>query len=189
MRNRILLVLAVTCALTFGQARAETTIKTGSNEMASKKVIENIYPELENGLYLIQAELNKIPTNIALPEGYKLVKFSYDHLSTREDEEYREPRNLIIKAKPNVKLILNESPEITPAPGKHKFSLQLSLAKNAAKELEEFTGKNVNRGVALVAGGKILTTHTIRCAITGGKLRITRCNDDGCQFIFINLKK
>ena len=37
--------------------------------------------------------------------------------------------------------------------------------------------------VAMVVDGEIVTLHKIRTVITGGKLQITRCQDNACEVI------
>ena len=62
------------------------------------------------------------------------------------------------------------------------------LDEQAAQQMQKFSAANLMRSVALVAGGKILTVHKIRSEIVGGKLQITRCNDNGCQYIYNSLR-
>jgi len=66
-------------------------------------------------------------------------------------------------------------------------SLHLQLEKKYIDQLEKFTGDNVNKSVAVVIGGKIVTIHKIRCAIEGGRIQITRCNDSACEVLYTEL--
>jgi hypothetical protein len=150
-------------------------------------LITNVYPDLENGLYLVHARIND-PGNVRkLPDGYLLVAYSYEHLTTR-DGEIRAIEHLIIKNHADVKFSLSGEPEISPTNDRYEFSVGISLSEQASQQMQKFTATNLGRSVALVAGGKILTVHKIRSEIIGGKLQITRCNDNGCQYIYNSLR-
>ncbi|MBU1109801.1 MAG: hypothetical protein KKB51_24175 [Candidatus Riflebacteria bacterium] len=152
-----------------------------------EQTVENIYPDLENGLYLIHAKLSDPERAQNLPAGFRLVVFSYDHLTTRSPEEARAREYLVIRDKPDVSFVLATAPDISNTNDRYEFALQIVLTEDSARQLQEFTAKNIMRHVALVAGGKVVTTHKIRSEIIGGKLQITRCNDNGCQYIYKSL--
>lgn len=150
-------------------------------------LITNVYPDLESGLYLVHATINN-PANVRnLPAGYRLVTYSYEHLATRDGEQ-RSVEHLILKNTADVRFTLSGDPEIAETSDKYEHSISISLTEEAARQLQKFTAANLMRRVALVAGGKILTTHKIRSEIVGGKLQITRCNDNGCQYIYNSLR-
>jgi preprotein translocase subunit SecD len=71
---------------------------------------------------------------------------------------------------------------------KGRPKLLLTLEKTQIKPLEEFTTKNVNKSIAIVIGKDVVTTHKIRQPITGGRMQITRCTDNGCEAIYTQLQ-
>ena len=183
-----LLLIALICVLSAGQVMAKSIRVSASDMQTGENSIANDYPDLENGMYLIHAKISDPERFQNLPSGFKLVVFSYDHLVTREPEEARAKEHLIIKNKADVGFKLAESPSISNTNDKYEYALQIQLSEESARQLQEFTAKNLNRGIALIVGGKIVSTHKIRSEIIGGRLQITRCNDDGCQYIYKSLQ-
>lgn len=176
----------VCCILSLNPAMAGSMRAEPSHHNVYNGLITNVYPDLENGLYLVHARISDPDKASRLPEGYRLVAYSYEHLTTR-DGEVRAIEHLIIKNHADVKLSLSGDPEISPTNDKYEFSVEIVLNEQAAQQMQKFTAANLMRSVALVAGGKILTVHKIRSEIVGGKLQITRCNDNGCQYIYNSL--
>ena len=70
-----------------------------------------------------------------------------------------------------------------------KKQLLLELAPSEIIPLETFTRKNCGRSVAIVIGNQVVTVHKVREAITGGKMQITRCTDNGCDVLYTELEK
>lgn len=70
--------------------------------------------------------------------------------------------------------------------GKHR--LLLNLTEDAKAKLAAFTKAHVNESAAIVVGGEALTIHTIREVIDSGKMQITRCTDDACEMLFVELE-
>lgn len=151
--------------------------------------LHNIYPELKNGIYLIHGQLSDATHYGRVPDGFKLVVFNYDHLQTRLPEERSHREYLIIRTRPDVELNLAVAPQINDTSDKYAFNLNIELDDAAAQKLQKFTAKNLNRGVAMVIGGKVVTMHKIRSEIIGGRLQITRCNDNGCKYIYNSLQQ
>lgn len=71
----------------------------------------------------------------------------------------------------------------------NKKKLLLTLSKSAAEKLKSFSERNLNKTVAIVVGGKVLTKHKIKAVLTEGKLQITRCTDNACELLYDVLKK
>ena len=175
------------CILALNPAMAGSMRAEPSHQNVYNGLITNVYPDLENGLYLVHARISDPGKASRLPDGYRLVAYSYEHLTTR-DGEVRAIENLIIKNHADVKFSLSGEPEISPTNDKYEFSVGILLNEQAAQQMQKFSAANIMRSVALVAGGKILTVHKIRSEIVGGKLQITRCNDNGCQYIYNSLR-
>ena len=67
--------------------------------------------------------------------------------------------------------------------------LQIQLAPEAAKRLEDLTRSHMNRPIAVVVGDKILSTPTVRSVISDGQARVTPCEDESCQTLLRQLSK
>ncbi|HAE39142.1 MAG TPA: hypothetical protein DCG57_10960 [Candidatus Riflebacteria bacterium] len=180
-------LVLMTFALALNPVLAGSMRAEPSHQNVYNGLITNVYPDLANGMYLVHAKISN-PDNVRnLPAGYRLAVYSFEHLTTRDGEE-RGAEYIIIKNTPDVKFSLSGDPEIFSTNDKYEFALHISMNEEAAQQLQKFTAANIMRSVALVAGGKILTMHKIRSEITGGKLQITRCNDNGCQYIYNSLR-
>jgi preprotein translocase subunit SecD len=81
-----------------------------------------------------------------------------------------------------VPLIIETAPEMTKD-GRGKSILSVSLTRQSADRAEVFTRAHLGGKIAMVVDGEIVTLHKIREVITGGKLQITRCDDDACKVI------
>lgn len=96
--------------------------------------------------------------------------------------------SVIVEDDTFVPIVLKQTPEKTQdTTDRTQFWLQISLADGAASKLETFTRENLGGTVAIVVGGKVVTMHKIKSVVTGGKLQISRCGDNGCQVLFREL--
>lgn len=182
-----LILCLVVCALALNPAMAGSMRAEPSHQNVYNGLITNVYPDLESGLYLVHAKISDPGRVRKLPAGYRLVAYSYEHLTSR-DGQIPPVEHLIIKSTADVKLALSGDPEIAKTNDRHEYALSISMTEEAAQQLQKFTAENLMRSVVLVAGGKILTKHQIKSEIIGGKLQITRCNDNGCQYIYNSLR-
>ncbi len=66
--------------------------------------------------------------------------------------------------------------------------MRVSLSEEAAAQFESFTERYLGQTVALVVGGQVLTVHKIRQVVHDGKVQISRCGDEGCQILFLELR-
>ena len=69
-----------------------------------------------------------------------------------------------------------------------RINLLLTLTGTASEELADFTEKHLDKRIAMVIGGKAFTKHKIRSRIEGGKIQITRCTDNACKFLYMELQ-
>ena len=67
--------------------------------------------------------------------------------------------------------------------------LNVTLARQHVKALEDFTRVHLGGAVAIVIDGEIITMHKVRSVIEDGKARITRCSDDACRTLLVKLAK
>ena len=68
-------------------------------------------------------------------------------------------------------------------------SLSVTLAREHAKTLEEFTRAHLQGRVAIVIDGEIVTIHKVQSVIADGKALITRCGDDACETLRVKLTR
>jgi len=141
--------------------------------------------DLVDGLYLVtrkgdtQAKLRPVDNGerLLVDDGHFLEP------ADRNPTEY-----VVIDTKASIPFALSKPPvEDHESSGKPR--LQIQFAPKQAAALEQLTGKNVGRTVAIVIGGEIVTCHKIREAVTGGNLQITRCTKHGCDLIYSRLLK
>ncbi len=81
-----------------------------------------------------------------------------------------------------VPLVLEGAPETKKDEG-GKTILSVTLKKEHAKTLEDFTQAHLGGKIAIVLDGEIVTLHKVRSAVSGGKLQITRCTDNACEVL------
>ena len=62
-------------------------------------------------------------------------------------------------------------------------TLDVTLARQHAKTLENLTRTHLGGKVAVVLDGQIVTTHKVRSVISEGNVKITRCFDDACEVL------
>lgn len=161
------------------------TVIVSSSVFASTS--RRIHPDLVNGIYLVHAEFRNSEKANRLPSGYILCEYTSDHLVSRVSAQTDPARYIVIKDAPSVPVVLADKPELSTTNDKYEFSLQFKLAPEYIDQMEKFTGDNLNKRIALVVGGKIITIHKIRSAIKNGLITITRCTDNGCKVIYQNL--
>jgi hypothetical protein len=138
-----------------------------------------------NGLYLVLdqsidiADLREAGREeIVLVNDYKFL----------EEKPEDPPVYMILRREPDVPLVLASS----PVSGKDKDGkplLNLSLAEEHVETLRRFTEENIGGTVAIMINAEIVSAHTIKAAITGGKLQITRCDKNSCEYLLLELKK
>ena len=136
--------------------------------------------KVADGIYLV---LNEYNDSLMTPDDMILVPYSHDFLDSNEDE----PDFLEIDTTDFVSLELATEPEGVEQPDQ-RLHLLLTLNAVAAERLADFTEKNLNKRVAIVIGGKAVTMHKVRSRIEGGKLQITRCTDNACEHLLLELK-
>ena len=139
--------------------------------------------KLPDGLYLV-AEVIRDSTHIKSPgKGITFVHFNPLFLENAPDSS----QGLLVYANKFVPLELSKAPELLDQ-AENKKKIQLSFSKLASDKLASFTSENVMKQATLIVGGEALTVHKIRTAITGGKMEITRCDDNACQKIYVQLQ-
>jgi hypothetical protein len=85
-----------------------------------------------------------------------------------------------------VPLVLDGAPEAKRGDNGWTI-LSVTLAREYVPALEAFTRANLDGRVAIVAGGEVITLHTVRAVIRDGRAVITRCQDDACRILHTKL--
>ncbi|KAF1079550.1 MAG: hypothetical protein GQF41_4108 [Candidatus Rifleibacterium amylolyticum] len=147
----------------------------------AQKAAQNV--SLQNGFYLVLDEQSD-PANFAKPaDDEVIVTYTLDHLGVTDQPA----RHFRVKNRPDVGF----SPEAQLEVGDKvdgKTTLNVVLGEGNARELQQFTAANIDRAVAIIVAGKVVTAHKIRSEIVGGKIQITRCGDDACEQLYLWLK-
>jgi hypothetical protein len=138
-----------------------------------------------DGLYLVlQQSVDMGALRDADREEIILVN-DYHFLENKPDDP---PIFMILPRNPDVPLLLREPP-VAGRDDNDKPMLNLALADEQAEALRHFTEKHLNETAAIVIGGRVVSAHTIKAVITGGSMQITRCDENSCDFLSIELMK
>lgn len=134
---------------------------------------------LRDGLYPVLWEATT-PDSATLGISQHVV-LSYDRKYTGSTQS--DPRTyLAIDTTSSVPLILEGQPEAL-RDGSDRALLSVTLAREYAEALEEFTTEHLGEGVAILIDGEVVTMHKLRSIIRGGKLQITRCDENSCEVL------
>jgi len=141
--------------------------------------------KLKDGLYLIlRQDADRVKVEPAGPDEEIVINdFEFLQPSERETTVF-----VAVSQNHFIPFIFSTDPA-KDSDDKGRTKLLLQLAEDQIKPLESFTEKHCGKSVAIIIGGKVVTTHKIREAITGGKLQITRCSDFGCDVLYTQLLK
>jgi preprotein translocase subunit SecD len=161
--KKLIFLMAVFCLFMDGKAQSRAALK--------------------DGLYVVAAEVKDSSGLRATAKGKSLVPFNPGFLENAPDSTLA----LLVNTQDFVPLELAEEPQLVK-PADQKGRLQLSFSRLAAQKLEAFTRANLMKPAALIVNGQVLTMHKIRAVITGGKMEISRCADNACDHIYVELK-
>ncbi len=139
---------------------------------------------LKDGLYLVLRE-GTVEKALMLHTGEKVLLDDYKYLEEKPEDP---PEYLVVRSVPDVPLILEENPRAEKdVNGRTK--LYLTLSSKYVDKLERLTRDNLGSRVAVLVGGEVVSTHKIRSAIKDGRLQLTRCTDNACEYLLLRLKK
>jgi hypothetical protein len=111
----------------------------------------------------------------------------YDRKYSEADKD-QPPKYVALDTAFFVPLVLDGPPE-SRKDDRGWTLLSVTLARQHVKTLEEFTRAHLDGTVAVVIGGEIVTMHKVRTVIRDGKAQITRCTDDACRRLYLELTK
>ena len=137
---------------------------------------------LPDGLYPVLHTHEKLPRANQV-EG-TIIPFSTHFMETYGEDD---PPYLEIDASDFSPLTLAAPPDSVTQKDK-RIRLMLQLTDEAGQSLADFTGKHMMEHVAIVIGGQAITMHRVKARIEGGKLQITRCTDNACEYLYMELK-
>lgn len=150
----------------------------------STKHFAQTKPVLKDGLYLV-AGIVSDSTRTETKNKQKVLV----HFNKQFSENAPENSSALIVYTDNfVPLELNKEPELLKQNDAQK-TIQLSFTKLASEKLAAFTSHNIMKEATLIVNGEALTLHKIRAAITSGKMEISRCGDNACEKIYVELMK
>jgi hypothetical protein len=141
-------------------------------------------PGRDTGIFLI---LDQAASRASLrdPTADEFVAL-YDY-KFLEAEARPRPKYLLLRKAPDVRLALAAPPErVLGKDG--RTILGIDLADDAAVEMERFTRDHLGRSAAFVVDGEVVTAHKIRAVITNGELYVSRCTDNGCEYVLARLR-
>jgi hypothetical protein len=169
-------LFSLTLLLFVQAASAQSIGLSGGNQKAWKPM---------NGLYLVlDQSIDIADLREAGREEIVLVN-DYKFLAEKPEDP---PVYMILRREPDVPLVLATRP-VAGEDKDGKPLLNLSLAEEHVETLRRFTEENIGGTAAILINAEIVSAHTIKAAITGGKLQITRCDKNSCEYLLLELKK
>ncbi len=136
-----------------------------------------------NGLYAVLGEHARAETVMGDHPGALILP--YDGRYTG-DGMMDAPVYVALDSADFVPLVIAGEPE-KKKDGRNHTMLNVTLDRRYVSTLESFTAARINERAAIVIGGEVVTMHRIRAAITGGRLMITRCEDNACEVLYTRL--
>ncbi len=181
--KQLLFLFPALLALTITASAAVPAMAEANSAQDGRKVEVN-KTGLSNGFYLIARESAEKKDVGPVDSTEQLALFDYEFFEPTD----RGTITYVVLAKDKfIPISLSEAPVKEPD-GKGRRKLMLQLAKDQIVPLERFTTTNCGKAIAIVIGGKVVTTHKIREPIKGGKIQITRCSDNGCDVLYTQLQ-
>ncbi len=137
---------------------------------------------LEDGMYLMERGGNHRAVIYPVAPDEKIITWNENFLEYNKKMKY-----LIVNTKEFAAIKLMETPVASAHDNGFK-KLDLSLNNSSSAAFAKFTQKHLNKMIAIVVDGKAVSKHEVKSVIDGGKLQITRCNDNACEKLMMELK-
>lgn len=138
---------------------------------------------LEDGIYLIERTGATEKDVLPLAEHEQIIRFNEEFLDKTDQDDIV----LVINTNDFCPLKLKLNP-VTQTQEDQRKRLLLTLTDDAKKQFEEFTTRNLNRLTGIVVNGEALTKHKVKVPIVSGMVQITRCTDNACEMLFVELQ-
>jgi len=159
---------------------------TGAAPVGNVQAVENnVALPLQNGIYNVLRDA--MTRDGAHVEGVPHVVLPYDRRYT-DSQPQEHPAFVAVDTSSFVPLTIDSPPEMKKD-GNGFSLLTVTLARENAKQVEDFTRTHIGGRVAIIFDGEIVTLHKVRKIIEGGKLQITRCTDNACEILRTKLAK
>jgi hypothetical protein len=165
-------LLSIAAAVGCGAAQPIEPIHTPSSTSPARQ------QRLADGLYAVIAEASTREGVSVADEPHVVLVDDGRHTGDRS----RPPRWLALRTSGFVPLILEGEPHTEPD-GRGHALLHVTLQRSHQQTLADFTRAQLGGSAAIVLDGEVVTVHKIRMVIEGGKMQITRCEDDACQML------
>jgi preprotein translocase subunit SecD len=136
-----------------------------------------------DGVYAVLRASVKEKDVLPLKAAEVLVVHDYKFL---KKDEKGQSLFLVVRTAPDVKLSLVGKPKVVQD-GKEAVAIFLKLQPDAAKALEQLTTAHLDKEVAIIVGGEVVTTHKVREAIKGGDVQITSCTARALNYLLEKL--
>lgn len=150
---------------------------------SARALQRSINVDFEDGIYLIERTGDNNKETYPLSSNERRIEFNKEFIEkTDQSSKY-----IVINIEEYAPLQLREQPTTQHQDGNRK-RLMLTLADKAKLQLKDFTTKHINKLTTIVVNGEALTMHKIRTVIDGGHLQITRCTDDACELLYVQLQ-
>jgi hypothetical protein len=154
-----------------------TACGTSSGDLATETTT------VPNGIYAVLGEDAHAETVLA--DHSTALILPYDGRYTG-DGPMDTPVYVALDTTEFVPLIIEGEPQRQKDDRNHT-ALNVTLDRRYVSALEHFTAARINERAAIVIGGEVVTMHRIRAAISGGRLMITRCDDNACEVLYTRL--
>ena len=167
-----LVILTVVVALGSGAPQPATPAITNSRSLAN-----GVYAVLREGPTREEARTTERPNLVLV----------YDRKYSDADKD-QPAKYVALETSSFVPLILAGPPQAHRDENGWTL-LNLTLARQHVKTLEDFSRAHLDGTVAIVIDGEIITMHKVRSVIKDGNVNITRCTDDACRTLYLKLAK
>jgi hypothetical protein len=145
---------------------------------------ENVpHLDIGNGFYLVLEEASESNQLKPPSQDELILPYTLEHLGVSGQPA----RYFRVKSRPDVPFALEDKPVVGDKV-EGKTTLNMVLGTGSSEMFRKFTAANIDKTVAIIVAGKVVTAHKIRCEISGGAIQITRCGDDACQTLYFWLK-
>jgi preprotein translocase subunit SecD len=142
----------------------------------TKKLPDGVYEVLRNSL----KEKNVLP----LKPGEVLAVNRHRYAKHADKEP---PRFLVLRSAADVRLDLAE-PAKAEKQGDEVVRILLKLQPKAAKTLEKLTTTCLDRQLAIVLGGEVVTAHKVSQVIRDGQVQITGCAEGATNYLLEHIR-
>jgi hypothetical protein len=141
-------------------------------------------PKLGDGVYQVLRDSSQEKDVLPLKLGEVLAV--HRHRYSREADK-EPPRFLVVHSAADIPLDLAEPPKAEKQ-GDRVVRILLKLRPKAAKTLERLTSSWLDRQVAIILGGEVVTMHKVCQVIRDGQVQSTSCAEGAANYLLEQLQ-